>query len=157
MLSYLFLKSRHDKKVLKLESKIQALEERCDRLSDSLAMFGTSIGMKHVEKRRSEVEMLGLSDPPVLLRKEDSSATRNQARSSAAAGNVNSTHHLYVDHSDVPTKASHSSFTSSCSTSSRTSNHSSFGESGRSDYGRGGDDSGSSYDSGSSSDSGSCY
>lgn len=166
MISYLFFKRRFERQLRQMESRISELESRYDRLSDALVTFGTSVGVKHVEKQRgrSEVELWGLSDPPVFLGKEKSHAavpaSTTSARSSAPVSDVNNVPFVYIGNDDVPARSSishsassshHSSPASSCSVSSsstHTSHHSSHGNHSGFDHGCGSYDSGSSFDSG---------
>lgn len=166
MISYLFFKRRFERQLRHMEIRIRELESRCDRLSDALVTFGTAAGVKHVEKQRgrSEVELWGLSDPPVFLGKEKSHAaipaSTTSARSAAPVSDVNHVPFVYIDNDDVPARSSishsassshHSSPASSCSVSSsstHTSHHSSHGNHSGFDHGCGSYDSGSSFDSG---------
>ncbi|MFV2137347.1 hypothetical protein ACNI2I_20480 [Enterobacter hormaechei] len=166
MISYLFFKRRFERQLRQMEIRIRELESRCDRLSDALVTFGTAAGVQHVEKQRgrSEVELWGLSDPPVYLGKEKSHAavpaSTTSTRSAAPVSDVSHVPFVYIDNVDVPARASvsqsassshHSSPASSCSvssSSSHTSHHSSHGSHSGFDHGCGSYDSGSSFDSG---------
>ncbi|WP_158700615.1 hypothetical protein [Cronobacter malonaticus] len=164
MISYLFLKRRFERQLSQMEIRIRELESRCDRLSDVLVTLGTAAGVKHVEKQRgrSEVELWGLSDPPVFLGKEKSHAavpaSTTSARSAASVSDVNHVPFVYIDNDDVPARSciSHSASSSHHSSpaisnhSSSSSHHSSHGSHGGFDHGGGSYDSGSSFDSGGS-------